>query len=107
MHESRRNFDHVLAIVVIVRDHIDRHVQPREQRPQRFVFALSAKVRDFALRQDDNRAWLKGENVFDRALHERVGIDLIFVDFAWRLNVHARNLNDQHDGSLSVGLDSI
>ena len=107
MHESRRNFDHALAIVVIARDYIDRHVQPREQCLQRFVFALTAKVREVALRQDDIRAWLKGENVFDRALHERVGVDLIFVNFAWRLNVHVRNLNDQHDGSLLVGLDSI
>ena len=107
MHESRRNFDHALAIVVIARDYIDRHVQPREQCFQRFVFALTAKVREVALRQDGIRAWLKGEIVFDRALHERVGIDLIFVNFAWRLNVHVRNLNDQHDGSLSVGLDSI
>ena len=107
MHESRRNFDHALAIVVIARDHIDRHIQPREQCLQRFVFALIAKVREVALRQDDIRAWLKGANVSDRALHERVGVDLICLNFAWRLNVHVRNLNDQHDGSLSVGLDSI
>ncbi|MEC8164946.1 MAG: hypothetical protein VX079_10310, partial [Pseudomonadota bacterium] len=93
-------------MVVIARGHIDRHVQPREQCLQRSVIALTAKVHEFALRQDGIRAWLKGENVFDRALHERVGIDLIFVNLAWRLNVHARNLHVQHDGSLSVGLDS-
>ena len=82
MHESRRNFDHALAMVVIAQDHIDRHIQPREQCLQRFVFALTAKVREVALRQDGIRARLKGENVFDRALHERVGIDLLFVNLA-------------------------
>ena len=90
MHESRRNFDHALVIVLIARDHIDWHVQPCEQCLQRFVFALTAKVREVALRQDGIRAWLKGEFVFDRKLHERVGIDLIFVNFAWRLNVHVK-----------------